>query len=67
MTFTVPVDWDPPRVDQVAALLRLTIARQVANSGHQKAMLFAEPTLPAPVRWSWLAARVTNKRLRHVM
>jgi len=67
LAFTVPLDCDPDKPDKVAQLLRLTVQRHDACRRHPKAMLFADPDLPDPVRRFWLAARVTNSWLRRLM
>lgn len=67
LAFTVPLDCDPTKRDKVALLLRLTVARHDAGNRHPKAMLFADPSLPAPTRRFWLAARVTNSWLRRML
>lgn len=64
LAFTVPCDWEPTNPDKVATLLRLTVERPDANDRHPKAMIFADPALPAPARRFSLAARVTNQWLK---
>jgi len=67
LTFTVPTGVEPGKPDRVARLVRLVIAQLDANGRHRTAMLFADPTLPAPALQFWLAARVTNKWLQRLM
>jgi len=67
LAFTVPINWDGDKDDKVARLLRLVIDRHDAAGRDPQAMLFADPSLPAPLRRYWLAARVTNLWLQRVM
>lgn len=67
LAVTVPVDLDKGKPDKVAALLRLVLAQHDDGGRHPRALLFADPALPAPVRRFWLAARVTNVWLQNLM
>lgn len=67
IAITVPVDWQDGKVDRVANLLRLVTARHDAAGRHPRAMLFANPTAPATHRRYWLAARITNTWLKHLL
>jgi len=67
LSFTVPVDVDPAKPDKVADLVRLALRSHDAAARHPRAMLFADPALPAPTRRFWLAARVTNSWLQRAM
>lgn len=53
--------------EKVAAVIRLVLARHDDGGRYPRALLFADLALPAPVRRFWLAARVTNTWLQHVM
>lgn len=67
LAFTVPVDVDASKPDKVATLIRLVVARHDAAGREPRALLFADPALPAPARRFWLAARVTNTWLQNIM
>lgn len=66
LVFTVPMDCDPAKPDKVALLLRLAVSRHDSCNRHPKAMLFADPALPAATRRFWLAARITNSWMRRL-
>lgn len=67
LAFTVPLDWDGDKADRIAQLLRRVIDRHDAAGRDKRAMLFADPAVPAPLRRYWLTARVTNKWLQRIM
>lgn len=67
LAFTLPVNVDGSEPDKVADLMRLVVARHEAAGRHPRALLFADPALPAPARRFWLAARVTNTWLKLIM
>lgn len=67
LAFTVPINWDGDKDDKVARLLRLVVDRHDAAGRHPQSMLFADPSLPPPLRLYWLAARVTNHWLKRLM
>lgn len=67
LAVNIPVDIDENKPDKVADLIRIVLARHDAAGRHPRALLFADPALPAPARRFWLAARVTNTWLQHVM
>lgn len=67
LAVTVPVDVQPNKADKIADLIRLTVARHDAAGRHPRALLFADPALPALARRFLLAACVTNTWLRRVM
>lgn len=63
----IPVDLDEDKADKIADLIRIVLARHDAAGRLPRALLLADPALPAPARRFWLAARVTNTWLQHVM
>jgi len=67
LAFTVPIDWDNDKDDEIARLLRLVVQRHDAAGRSPDAMLFADPGLPSPLRQYWLSSRVTNAWLQRVM
>jgi len=67
LAVTVPVDLDENKPDKVATLVRLVTYGHDAAGRHPRALLFADPALPAPARRFRLAARVTNTWLQRVM
>ena len=67
LAFTVPIDVEPAKVDEIAMLLRLVVAAHDATGRAPAAMLFADPAEPPAQRLFWLAARVTNVWLQRLL
>lgn len=65
--FTVPIDCTPGAVDRPAALIRLVWDQHRAAGRAPEALLFADPSLPAPTRLFHLAARCTNAWMRNLL
>lgn len=65
--FTVPINCTPGTVDRPAALIRHVCDEHRAAGRAPRALLFANPALPAPARLFHLAARCTNSWLKRLL
>lgn len=67
LAFTVLINLTPDKQEKVAALVRLVVKQQDAAGRHPDAMLFADLADPPAQSRFWLAARVTNVWLKHLL